>query len=243
MQMNPKEQGPNAETIFHGEAASEAAYLIYKESPALFSELIRNNVEPGTYSLTDLGSHKGEFLQDLVGLLPEYSFKTVAVDINQSSLESNNADYRVASNLSRLALADKSTDITIARYALAWNSIEDQKTILSEIKRVTRRIAIIQHQGANSTSPQGLQTASKKLFSGTIPELKRADFFFSTIEDIEGFMKDLEISFERIQNRDVAGLSNIFIEKYHLSEEEAVKVREILQGNDYINQSAWILKF
>lgn len=162
--MNPKEQGVNAENIFHGEATSEVARLVYKESTPLFSKAISQNLEPGEYILADLGSHKGEFLQDLKANLTQYKFKTIAVDVNKDNLESNDADHKIISNIAEIDLADKSVDITIVRYALAWNSIEDQKKILREIERITRHIAVIQHQGANSEQPLGLQKASKELF-------------------------------------------------------------------------------
>jgi len=56
-------------------------------------------------------------------------------------------------------------------------------------------------------------------------------------------MKELDISFERIQERDVPGLSNLFIEKYNLSEVDAHNTQAILSGADYVTQAAWILKF
>lgn len=53
----------------------------------------------------------------------------------------------------------------------------------------------------------------------------------------------MEIDFERIQNRDVPGLSTILIEKYKLSDIDAQKVHNILKDCDYISQSAWVLRF
>ena len=241
--LNIKEQGVNAETVFHGEALSEAGRLIYKESAPIFAQAIRSNLKAGEYVLADLGSSKGEFLEDFLSLLPEYTFNTIAVDVNVRDLEVNIAHEKVLSNISQLALANKSIDVTLARYALAWNDLETQKEILKEIKRTTKHLAIIQHQGANSVHAEGLQARSRQLFGGIVPQLQRDKFFFSTPEQLEHFMKELDISFERIQERDVPGLSNLFIEKYNLSEVDAHNTQAILSGADYVTQAAWILKF
>lgn len=240
--VNSKEQGINAEKIFHGEGQSEATRLVYRGSASLFSEIIQSKLEKGEYSLADLGSHRGEFLKDLTKLLPGYTLKTIAIDINVDDLEHNNADRKIVSDLSKLQLADKAVDITVCRYALAWNNIETQKEILKEIKRVTKRIAVIQHQGANSIDPKGLQDASMKLFNGVIHQLKRDQFYFSTTEEVEKIMQELGIRFERIQIKEVSGLSDVFADKYNLSEVENNTVREILKGSDYVTLSAWVLE-
>jgi hypothetical protein len=241
--MKSKDQGVNAESVFHGESKTEASSLIYKESAPFLSGIISKNLLIGNYKLADLGSHKGEFLQDLVRLLPYYNFDTLAVDINQNDLELNPANKKLLSDLSALDIPNKSIDVTIARYALAWNLIEAQRQILAEIKRTTTKIAIIQHQGSKNEYPNKLQNASENLFGGVVPVLKRDVFCFSTSEQIEIFMKELGINFERLQDREVKGLSDIFVEKYSLSEEDALKVKSILSESDYVRQTTWILKF
>lgn len=241
--MNLKDQGENSHTIFHGNTESEASRLMYRGSALLFSEIIRSNLKNNEYTLADLGSSKGEFLNDLIKHLPEYNLKTIAIDINEDDIKINNADKKIVTNLTNIPLDDKSVDITTARYVLSWNNIADQKKIIEEIKRITKHIAIIQHQGANTNHPNSLQESSKILFNGIIPQLKRDNFFFSTSTQIEDFMNGLNISFKKIQERDVEGLSNIFIEKYNLSEIDTKQVKEILRNSDYITQSTWVLNF
>ena len=82
-------QGLNAGFLFHGKSAKKPVKLIYAESADLFAGLITNRLEKGEYSLLDLGSHKGEFLEDLKSRLNGYSFETVAVDVNESDLKEN----------------------------------------------------------------------------------------------------------------------------------------------------------
>lgn len=243
--MNIKEQGEYSEVMFRGENSSRAAELVYSESVKLFSDAIIATLPEGRYSIADLGSSKGEFFKNLLNseTLTNFTFDTIAVDVNEDDISANSAESRIVSDLQSLSLADKSVDIILARYALAWNNLEGQRKILEEIKRVTKGIAIIQHQGANSENPEGLQDASLQLFSGIIPTLKRDAFYFSSAEQLEEIMKELNISFERIQNRDVDGLSSIFIDKYDLSEEDAQTTVDCLKGSDYVTQTAWILRF
>lgn len=242
--MNPKEQGPNAPKIFHGETVSEAAFQMYAESANLFADIIKKSIPVGDEcSMVDLGSHKGIFLKDLLGELPEYRFHTIAVDINGEDLADNPADEKINSDLSHVNIPDKSVDIVVCRYVLAWNSLEVQKEIISEMKRIGSGLGIIQHQGAESENPVPLQNAAQNLFSGVVPKLKREDFFFSTPNQVEEILAGQEIQFERIQNRVVFGLSDLLIEKYGLSEQDAEVVKNILKDTDYVNQTTWVLKF
>ncbi len=242
--MNPKEQGDNAPKMFHGEAVSNAAYSMYAESAPLFADVVRKYIQPGiSYSLADLGSHKGAFLRDLLNILPEYEFHSIAVDVNEDDLLDNSADIKIKSDLGHIDIPEKSIDVVVCRYVLAWNNLESQHQIIAEMKRIGRTIGIIQHQGAESQDPDPLQSASKKLFGGAIPQLQRSEFFFSTPNQIEDFFKEQGIEFECIQNRKVLGLSELLIEKYKLSDTDAQQVSEILKDADYVNQTTWILKF
>jgi ubiquinone/menaquinone biosynthesis C-methylase UbiE len=241
--MNIKEQGISADTIFHGEVTLEAVRLVYKESASLFSSLIRECLPQGNYEMADLGSHKGGFLKDLTELLPEYKFHTIAVDVNEDDLKVNIADQKIQSSLLQLSIENKSIDVTLARYVIAWNTLEQQKEILKEISRITKRIAIIQHQGANSNNPTELQNASIELFNGVVPLLKRENFFFSTSAQLEEYMRELNIKFKNVQHQNVKGLSDILIEKYKLSENDIQKVKQILKNSDYVDQTTWVLEF
>ena len=242
--MNLKEQGINQEAVFKGEGKSNAIYLAYGESVVLFSRAVRSNLKSNgkEYVLADLGSAKGSFLKKLLDVLPEYVFKTIAIDVNIDDIKHNTAEQKIISDLSIIDMPDKSIDVTIMRYALAWNTLDKQHKILSEIKRITRDIAIIQHQGSDENYPKKLQNAAEILFSGVVPQLERINFFFSTSKQVEQIMSNLGINFERIQNRKIEGLSDIFIEKYKLQKDEADKVYKILKDTNSIVQSAWILK-
>lgn len=243
--MNLKEQGSNASNLFSGTSFSRPAELLYKESSKLFAEILQKykQVKDKEYIIADLGSHRGNFLKDVVGLLPGYRFKTIAIDVNVDDLEYNSADVKIVSDLNDLKLDDKSIDITLARYVLAWNDLNKQKEILAEIKRVTKGIAIVQHQGAKEIDGEILQNASKELFSGIVPALKRESFHFSTANEIESILDSLDIQFERVQYRDVEALSELLIEKYSLNEDDRQKVINILKDSDYVTQICWILKF
>jgi ubiquinone/menaquinone biosynthesis C-methylase UbiE len=178
----------------------------------------------------------------LISLLPDYKLQTIAIDVNADDLEKNDADQKIISDLSELNLSDKSVDITVCRYVLAWNNIETQKEILKEIKRITKKLVVIQHQGANSENPAGLQKASEVLFGGVIPNLKRENFFFSTAEQVENMFNELRLNFQKIQTKEVPGLSGVFIDKYNLSGGEARKVQEVLMGADYVTLSTWVIE-
>lgn len=217
--------------------------LIYAESADLFAGLITNRLEKGEYSLLDLGSHKGEFLEDLKSRLNGYSFETVAVDVNESDLKENQADKKIVADLTQIPIDDKSIDLTIARYAIAWNGIENQKRIIKEIGRVTKRMAVIQQQGSDPAHPCDLQAAANELFNGKIPELKRDCFYFSSADEIEGWFRESGLAFERIQHRKVDNISELYIEKYKLEGDAAQEVRNILTEADYLWQTAWVITF
>lgn len=229
--------------LFHGNSANKSVKLLYAESTSLFSKIIRQNLAPSTYNLLDLGSHKGEFLEDLVGELNEYTFHTIAVDVNELDLRDNIADTKINASLTDLSVKDKSIDITLARYSIAWNSLEKQKEIIKEIGRVTTKLAIIQHQGADTVNPKQLQDASKQLFAGKIASLEREEFYFSSAEEIEAWFKESGLTFERIQHRKINSLSAIYIEKYQLTGVDADQVKNILSNSDYLFQTAWVIKF
>lgn len=241
--MLSKIQGILAEKLFHGFSDNKTIKLVYGESAELFSEIIKEEYKKGEYSLLDVGSHKGEFLQDLLSELPEYNFNTTAVELNDFDLNQNIADNKILSDVKKIPLGDKNFDITVSRYVLAWNSLENQKKIISEIKRLTRGIAIIQHQGADKDNPEELQKSSGDLFSGVISQLKREEFYFSTEQEIAGILKDEDIKYENIQSRKVEGLAELLIEKYSLSRGEAEKTMDILKNSNYIVQSTFVLDF
>lgn len=236
-------QGLNAISLFRGKSATKPAKLIYAESAVLFADAIKSHLPVEAYTLLDLGSHKGEFLEDLVEKLRDYSFDAIAVDVNEADLKDNPAETKIAADLITIPLGDKSVDITIARYAIAWNNAENQKRIIKEIGRLTRTIAIIQHQGSDPEHPHNPQTAARELFRGKIPELKREEFYFSSATEVEAWFTEFGFKFERIQHRRVEDISELYIEKYRLEGDNAEAVRNILAGADYLWQTAWVVTF
>lgn len=237
------EQGINAEKIFHGKMESRATELFYGESAELFADIISRYLSPGEYSLVDLGGHKGELLTDVLGRLPDYSFHSTIID-RVGGLDSGvNAEKIVTDITHVLPIESRSVDVVLLRYVLAWNNLNSQKTILKEVNRITKRIAIIQHQGADSHNPQVLKNAQMRLFSGEIPELNRStDFLWTDPRSLELFMAESGIKFSVIQDRRIDGLSTLFIEKYGLTGVKAETVRRILQDCDYVMQTTWIIE-
>lgn len=235
-------QGKNAENIFHGQAKSSASQLFYAESAPLFSKIIRENLKPGRYSVVDLGGHKGEFLSELSKSLPEYDFDSTIVD-KIEGLDPHVNTKKVVANIINSPLPDKSADIVILRYVLPWDSFENQKLILNEASHLCRNLCIIQHQGADSADPAPLQQAALKLFGGNPPRLKRENGFFTESSQIEKWMDELHMPYRKVQERKVQTLSDTFIEKFELNNQEANVVRGVLKGCDYIMQTTWVLDF
>ena len=236
-------QGENSINAFHGLGASNAIRLFYGESAELFASAIKNNLKPGKYTLADLGGHKGELLADILEKLPEYDFDSVIVDkipgLDDKSLKTR----KIVGDIINSSISDKSIDVVIMRYVLPWDKYENQKLILKEVKRICRGIAIIQHQGAPNDNPKLLQQASLKLWSGVIPSLKRDYGFFTEAKQVETWMNELGISFKILQQQYVIPLSDMFIEKFKLNNEEAKLTKEILKECDGITVTTWLLNF
>ncbi|MEI8328359.1 MAG: methyltransferase domain-containing protein [Candidatus Taylorbacteria bacterium] len=235
-------QGTNAENIFHGKGESQASKLFYTESTPFISEIIKNNLEPGRYTLVDLGGHKGELLRELLLRLPDYNFEASIID-EEEGLDADLNVKKIVADITNTPLVDKSVDVAVMRYVLPWNAFEKQKLIFKEIARICKGICIIQHQGANSNNPRPLQDASKRLFSGIVPKLKRDNGFFTESSQIELWMDELNIHHEKLQERKIETLSEMFIEKFNLSSDDTALTRETLKGCDYIMQTTWILRF
>lgn len=235
-------QGLKASEVFSGKGQSGASKLFYNESADLFAGVIRKNFQPGQYSLADLGGHKGEFLNELLTKLPEYKFKSIIIDQESGLIPELKAD-KIVGNIKNTALPDKSIDLVILRYVLAWDTLEDQKLILAEIARICKGITIIQHQGADSSNPEPLQKALARLFSGEIPDLKREEGFFTESKQIENWLNELGVNYEKIQERKIEPVSDLFIDKFGLIVSEQDWVKNVFSNCDYTNQSTFVLKF
>jgi hypothetical protein len=237
------EQGINAEKIFHGKSEGHTSEMFYAESAGLFANIISKEITPSIYTLVDLGGHKGELLSDVLSKLSGYTFDSTVIDKVEGLGEGIEAK-KVIADIEHTPIESKSADVVLLRYVLAWNTIDDQRKILKEVIRITKGIAIIQHQGADSLNPQLLSEAQTRLFGGDIPELKRdVNFLWTDPRKLEEIMTEQGIKFSTIQDRKIEGLSNLFIEKYGLVGEKAEMVRKILHDCDYVMQTTWLLDF
>ena len=238
--------GEAASDIFAGKSEeSEAIQKIYNKSPLIYAEIIRRYLPAISklYKLVDLGSHKGELVKTLLFRLPEYKFQVIALDTDEDSLSENkNVDYKIVADAEKIPLADKSVDLVIARYILQWNSLEKQKRILSEIKRIVSNIAIVEHVGADNQYPDVWRERINDLFDGEeVPKLKRKNYYFSSRDEIERWMSEAGIKFERILDEVVQNGVGIFTKRYNLSEKEVEKVRKVLAEKDYICHTVWVI--
>lgn len=238
-----KYQGSNASEIFRGNGQSAASKLFYNESAKTFAKIIRDNLEVGNYTLLDMGGHKGEFLKEMLNEVSEYKFSSTVIDI-VDGIDLNLNATKIVGDIGNTNFPDKSFDLIIIRYVLAWNRLENQKLILKEISRLCKGICIIQHQGADSDNPSSLQEASAKIFLGeVISRMKRDEGFFTESKTLESWMKELHINYAKISERKIETLSETFIEKFNLSQTESELLIKALDGCDYINQSTFLLDF
>lgn len=235
-------QGIGSKKVFHGKGKADVIKRLYGESASLFSQIIRKNLKEGKYTLADLGGHKGELLIDIISELPEYEFDTIIVD-KVEGVDEGLKVRKIVGDIINNEIPSKSVDVVIMRYVLPWDHYDNQKLILKEVQRMCRGFAIIQHQGAPNENPQPLQDASRKLWSGMIPALKRDNGFFTEARQVENWMADLGISFEKIDEKYIEDVSRSFIEKFGLSDVDAKMVRDILSSCDGITITTWVLKF
>lgn len=238
-----QDMGGNTSKAFSGEGTSKAVLETYSETPKEFAGEIKKHLLPQQeYTLADIGSFRGELLAQLVGQLPEYRFRSVAVDINKEALAKNPSLHKIAADVGKLPFKDGEIDIEIVRAVLQWNSWEHQKNIIKEIARTVKRFALIQHAGSENQNPDEWRERMDKLLSGEeIPKLKRAEHFFSSGEEIEQFMRESSINFERTKEKVIEGISDLYTERYGLSVEENIKAKSILGGKDFFVQTNWTI--
>lgn len=235
--------GENTSRIFSGKGASKAAKETYAETQKIFANEIRKQLTPNKeYTIADLGSFRGELLGQLSKELSEYRFKTIAVDINKSALEGNPASVKILADAGRLPFEDKSIDVEVARFLLQWNSWKNQQNILREIVRTTKQFAIVEHAGSANEDSDEWRKRIASLFNGIkIPKLKRSGYFFSSREEIERFMRQSGIYFERIREKVITNVTDIYTERYNLNPTENTMAKEILGDKDFFVQTDWII--
>lgn len=240
------EMGSNTSEIFAGQVKSKATEKMYAESADYFAHIIRNMLPQSDkqYTLLDAGSYKGELLgQVLDRLKDDYKFYPVGVDSNPEALSKNKiAKERTLSSLNVLPFRDHSFDLAIMRYALQWNTADEQKAIIKELSRVISHFAIIQHPGSNPTDPETWRSRTDDLFDGKeIKKLERTDYYFASRDEIENWMKDMGIKFQRLQDRRIDNGSDIYTERFGLDAKETAKMKEILGDQDCFEQTTWII--
>ena len=238
-------QGEQGDVVFRGEGKFKANQELYAYSAKNFANIIKEKLllrdEP--YILADLGGHKGELLGNIISQLPDYKFETIGIDLNEDALRENLiANKKVVASLDKLPFADKSIDVAIARYVLSWNNIDGQRNILNEIARVVKNFGIVEHGGAPRESAELWRNGFNQLFNGEqIPSLKRDIHFFSSGNELENLMIESGISFECVSDKKIDNVSDVFIEKWKLNEDDASKAKEILNDKDYIIQTRWVI--
>lgn len=236
--------GSETSKVFSGEAESLTTKEMYSETAGFFADQIKSHIpeSTGQYVLADVGSFQGELLSNVVELLNEYKFETVAVDINEVALVGNKANKKIVSSGEQLPFDDNSIDVVIMRYVLQWNNAEKQKKILKEINRVTKTVALIEHVGSDTEDTENWRGKQDELVSGIkIPKLKRGEHFYSSRDEIETWMSEQGIKFFRLRDRKIAEASNAYIERFGLDENEADTAREILGNKDYFMQTDWAI--
>ncbi len=244
--MEYKDMGILASDIFANKKGNSLVITqLFKESVPLFSSIIKNKISGKNnhiYSLLDIGSYQGEFVKNIVKSLPDIKFEIFAVENNNFALEKNSiAMHKINSDVTNLPFLERDFDISIIRYVLHWNSWENQKKILSEAIRVTKDFLLIQHLGGDVDNYDDWQNRMKEIIGGIIPKLNRTDAYFSTAEEIEKYFTLSNVEFIRLQHRKIENSSQGFRERFDLTDNEFVTIKNILGDKDYVIQTTWLI--
>ena len=232
-------------SIFEGKSKSSVIKEIYGQSAELFADSIRSRLpeRQREYTLLDIGSSKGELLRDLLKLLPEYHFNVTVTDINAASLAENHVTTsRLEADAELLPLEDHSQDVILMRYVLQFNGFQSQMNIIKEITRVTRKFAVIQHAGSDNESAEEWRAVVDQIFKdGNLPQLNRQGMFWSSALELENSMKKDGVKFEKIQEKRVEGLSEVYTQRYQFNDEQKSCLKKILADKDYITITTWVI--
>lgn len=237
-------QGRNATEIFGGNSGTKALQEVYSETSELFASILKERLEKDTpYTLADLGAFKGELIKNILELLPGYIFEVTAVDVNPEALEENTvAVKKITANLTKLPMENKSVDVAMMRYALQWNVLESQEKIIEEAARIVKRFVIIQHAGSENEDAQMWREKVQRIFDDAeLPELKRSEMYFSSRDELEDRMNIKGIRFERIDEKKIDNLADVYCERYKLDEEKCNRVRTILGDKNFMVRTTWIV--
>ncbi len=231
--------------IFAGKARRETTVKFYAESPVLFAQIVKENIKPGNYKMADLGGAGGGLCGNLVNLLNDYQFEIDAYDVDTDSLKENKvAKHTYHADLANLPAESRYYDISIMRYVLQWNTIEDQRKIIKEVARITKGIAIIQHCGPQDSNKNEWRANSDGFINGSgISRITRKDYLYTSPTEVEEIFKENNINYKQVQYRRIDAYIDIFIERYDLTEEESNLVRTMVADKNYIFQTTWLLDF
>ena len=225
------DMGSATSAVFAGRGACETNRQAYAETAGFFAGEIMHRLPARSerYLLVDLGTFKGELLQTLVEALPDYSFRTVGIDVNGPALAENRAAAaRILASVARLPLRDGSADLAIARYVLQWNNLDDQKQMLAEMTRAVRHFALLEHNGPGDAETEAWREIQRRLFTGLeIPKLKREDCYYGSPDEIEQWLRSLGITHERLKSRTIEKLLDLYGERYALDARESALLRRI----------------
>jgi ubiquinone/menaquinone biosynthesis C-methylase UbiE len=231
--------------IFRGNSTSDATKEVYGKSASLFSEIIKSKL-PETekeYSLLDIGSSKGEFLSDVLGFLPSYRFDVTVTDTNPDAVAKNLiVGKKIVADAELLPFENKSFDVILMRYVLQFNLFKGQKKIIDEIARTVKQIAIVQHAGPDNKNAKLWREKVGSIFSNDkLPQIQRSGMYWSSAEEVEGYMAIKGIKFERVSSNEIHGLSQVYIERYSMNSEQAGEVRKLIDDMDYLFQTTWVI--
>lgn len=238
------DMGEQTSKVFAGEYVSETNKEMYAETAQFFADEIRKRlpVREQPYIIADIGSYKGELLVNILKLLPDYHFETVAVDVNKHALSDNSAGQKIIADSEKLPFVNNSVDLIIIRYLLAWNNAAKQKRILEQIAQSVNKFALVEHAGADINETEKWREKMDDLLNGIeVPKMKRSGHFFSSRDEIETWLNQSGISFERLKDRVVQNGADVYIERYGLNKNEAEKTKEILGDKNYFRQTDWIV--
>ncbi len=64
--------------------------------------------------------------------------------------------------------------------------------------------------------------------------------FWSSADEIETLMKGQGIKFEKVALKKISGLSQAYIERYSLNDDQIKLLTEIMADKDYLIQTTWV---
>jgi hypothetical protein len=237
-----QDMGANTSEVFAGNVREKAVAEMYNESVPFFAGELRQRLEPDKeYVLADIGAYEGKLTESVVKALPDRKIKTIALDVNRPALTKNRADFKAMAEAQHLPLADKSVDVAMMRYVLQWNNPEKQKQMIKETARVIKDFALIEHIGSGDEDPAAWRVNMDKLLGGAVPKLQRDEQFFSSAGEIEQWMTEAGIRFERVGQKRIDNVSEVFAARFPLDPAEVQQVRDILGDNNYEIRTRWII--